>query len=68
MAAKKKIVAKKSPKRVSAPPKAPAKKKAAAPAAARVAAKAPAREAKGEVVYSDVLRELRSSLVSRLIR
>ena len=68
MAAKKKIAAKKTAKRVAPPPKAPAKKKAAARAAARPAAKAPARGAKDEVVYSDVLRELRSSLVSRLIR
>jgi len=69
MAAKKskKTAAKKPAKRAAAPAKAPVKKKAAA-ARARGAGKASEREAKGEVVYSDVLRELRSSLVSRLIR
>ena len=64
MAAKKKTAVKKPAKR----PAAPARKKAAsAPKAAR-SAKAPARGEKGDVVYSDVLHELRSSLVSRLIR
>ena len=66
-AKKKKTAAKKAAKRAAPPAKSPVKKKAAG-ASARGAGMASEREAKGEVVYSDVLRELRSSLVSRLIR
>jgi hypothetical protein len=62
----KKAAAKKAPKRAAAP-KASAKKPSAAKKG-RGTAKAAGGGAKGEVVYSDVLRELRSSLVSRLIR
>ena len=70
MAAKKKTkktAAKKPAKRATARAKAPAKKKATG-ARAPAAAKASGREPKGDVVYTDVLSELRSSLVSRLIR
>ena len=67
MPAKKKTAAKKPAKRGPAPAKsAAARKPAASPA--RKSAKASARGGEGEVVYSDVLHELRTSLVSRLIR
>jgi hypothetical protein len=64
MPAKKKSAAKKPAKRAPAPAKA---------AAARKPAGSPAKPSaraggEGEVVYSDVLHELRTSLVSRLIR
>jgi len=69
----KKPAAKKAAKRAAAPK---AKRKAAAPTAKKKAAATKGRsgaraggsKAKGDVVYSDVLHELRSSLVSRLIR
>jgi hypothetical protein len=64
MAAKKKIPAKKPAKR-SAPPKSAAKKSAPARAGAK---KAAGGNGSGEVVYSDVLHELRKGLVGRLIR
>jgi hypothetical protein len=64
MAAKKKS-AKKPAKRAAAP-KAAAKTKPAGSGAKT--AKAAGRGAPGDVVYSDVLHELRTSLVSRLIR
>jgi hypothetical protein len=60
----KKPAAKKAAKRAGAPK---AKKKAAA-TKGRSGARAGGSKAKGDVVYSDVLHELRSSLVSRLIR
>jgi hypothetical protein len=60
----KKPAAKKAAKRAAAPK---SKRKAAA-AKGRSGAKAGGSKAAGEVVYSDVLHELRSSLVSRLIR
>jgi len=66
MAAKKKTAAKKPAPRKAAPAKAAAKKPARA-AGGRVA-KPAGRAGEGEVVYSDVLHELRGSLVSRLIR
>jgi len=66
-AKKKKAAAKKPARRAAAPRKAPAKKKAAS-ASGRGTSKASGRESKEDVVYSDVLHELRSSLVSRLIR
>jgi len=59
MPAKKKTAAKKPAKRAAAPRKA---------AATRKPAKASGRGSEGEVVYSDVLHELRKGLVSRLIR
>ena len=67
MAAKKskKKAAKKPVKRAAAPKAARAKK----PAASRPTAKKTAgRGGDGEVVYSDVLHELRMGLVGRLIR
>jgi hypothetical protein len=62
MAPKKKTAAKKPAKRGAAPAKAAAKGKPSG------GARAAGRGAQGEVVYSDVLHELRTSLVSRLIR
>ena len=67
MPAKKKTAAKKPAKRTAAPAKAAATRKPAG-AAGKKTAKASARGGKGEVVYSDVLHELRKGLVSRLIR
>jgi len=67
MAAKKKTAVKKPAKRAPAPAKAAAKRKPAG-AAGKKTAKAPVRGGEGEVVYSDVLHELRKGLVSRLIR
>jgi hypothetical protein len=67
MAAKKKTAAKKPAKRVAAPAKAAATRKPAG-AARKKTAKASGRGGEGEVVYSDVLHELRKGLVSRLIR
>jgi hypothetical protein len=64
MAAKKKTAAKKPARRATAPAKAATRK----PARAGVAKAAKERGGEGEVVYSDVLHELRGSLVSRLIR
>jgi hypothetical protein len=66
MAGKKKSAAKKPAKRAAAPAKARAKAKPSGGSAKP--AKAAARGASSEVVYSDVLHELRTSLVSRLIR
>jgi hypothetical protein len=79
MAAKKKSAGKKAAKRPAASAKAKAKPKAKAKAkakarsggrsaSARPAAKAGAGAGQGDVVYSDVLRQLRTSLVARLIR
>ena len=84
MAAKKKGAAKKTARRAAAPKgkakvkpkgKAMAKPKGKAKSKARAAAKpAPRRPAAksagagGDVVYSDVLHQLRESLVARLIR
>ena len=67
MAAKKKTAAKKPARRASAPAKAVGTRKPARAAAGK-SAKATARGGEGEVVYSDVLHELRRGLVSRLIR
>ncbi len=64
---KKKTARKKPAKRATAPTKAAPKRKPAG-AAGRKAAKATGRGSKGEVVYSDVLHELRRGLASRLIR
>lgn len=67
MAAKKKSAAKKPAKRAAGAKKSRATKKTAA-ARGRASSKASGRGSKEDVVYSDVLHELRSSLVSRLIR
>ena len=67
MPAKKKTAAKKPAKRAAAPAKAAATRKPAG-AATKKTAKASVRGGEGEVVYSDVLHELRKGLVSRLIR
>jgi hypothetical protein len=66
MAAKKKTVAKKPAKRASGRSKASASRKPARAAGSQ--AKAGGRGGEGEVVYSDVLHQLRKGLVSRLIR
>ena len=66
MAAKKKGAAKKTAKR-AAVPKGKAKPRAAAKGAARRPA-AKSAGARGDVTYSDVLHQLRDSLVARLIR
>jgi len=65
MPAKKKTAAKKPAKR-PAPAKAAPRK--AAGGAGKKTARASTRGGEGEVVYSDVLHELRKGLVSRLIR
>ena len=67
MAAKKKTAAKKPARRASAPAKAARTRKPARASGAKTA-KAARRGGEGEVVYSDVLHELRKGLVSRLIR
>jgi hypothetical protein len=67
MAAKKKTAAKKPARRASAPAKTTGTRKPARATAGK-AAKATARGGDSEVVYSDVLHELRKGLVSRLIR
>ena len=67
MPAKKKTAARKPAKRASAPAKAAAARKPAGAAGKRTP-KASVRHGEGEVVYSDVLHELRRGLVSRLIR
>jgi hypothetical protein len=67
MPAKKKTAAKKPAKRAPAPAKAAAARKPAG-SPLKKSAKASVRSGAGEVVYSDVLHELRTSLVSRLIR
>ena len=64
MAAKKKTAAKKVAKRATPAKAAPRK----AGGARKKTAQASARGGEGEVVYSDVLHELRRGLVSRLIR
>ena len=66
-AKKKKSAAKKAAKRPVANAKAKPKARSAKRAASRPAAKARAG-GQGEVVYSDVLHQLRESLVARLIR
>ena len=69
MAAKSKKKAKKpAAKKVAKRAAAPKAKPRAAAAKGRSGTRAAGSRDKGDVVYSDVLHELRSSLVSRLIR